>query len=152
MSGKNARALFRRCSWIFRRSRILRWKFPLSTACITCSRPKGADVREHSALGVVRIRAVAQAADGMQLRDAAVFQSLDWSQLPGDAEMTRAADSVARNLGDLVQAPMGENYSGPVLFEGVAASQIFAEVLGKNLALTRKPVLEPGNPGSVSGQ
>jgi hypothetical protein len=110
---------------------------------------EGTEVREHSAMGVVRIRGLAQAPDGMQLRDATVFQSLDWNQLPADPEMQRAARGVAENLSALVQAPMGENYSGPILFEGVAASQIFAEVLGKNLSLSRKPVLEPGNPGSV---
>jgi predicted Zn-dependent protease len=110
---------------------------------------EGTEVREHAGLGVVRIRAMAQAADGMQLRDAAVFQSLDWNQLPGEAEMQRASRGVAENLNALVQAPIGENYSGPILFEGVAASQLFAEVLGRNLSLSRKPVLEPGNPGAV---
>ncbi|MCU1258711.1 MAG: peptidase modulator of gyrase, partial [Bryobacterales bacterium] len=69
--------------------------------------------------------------------------------LPPEAEMERAARGVAQNLSALIKAPVGENYSGPVLFEGVAASQIFAEVLGKNLGLTRKPVLEPGNPGAI---
>jgi TldD protein len=110
---------------------------------------EGTQVRQHSDLGVVRLRASAQAADGMLLRDAAVFQSLDHARLPGEAEMERAARSMADNLSKLVQAPVGENYSGPVLFEGVAGPQIFAEVLGKNLSLSRKPVLEPGSPGSV---
>jgi hypothetical protein len=34
-----------------------------------------------------------------------------------------------------------------VLFEGVAGAQIFAEVLGRNLALTRRPVAEGGRGG-----
>jgi len=106
-------------------------------------------VRQPSNLGLVRIRAIAQAPDGMVLRDAVVFESRDSSRLPGEAEMERAARSLSENLSKLAQAPVGETYSGPVLFQGVAGSQIFAEVLGKNLALTRKPVLEPGSPGSV---
>ena len=110
---------------------------------------EGTEVRQHSNLGVVRLRAGAQAPDGMLLRDSAVFQTLDHARLPGEAEMERAARSMAENLSKLVQAPIGETYSGPVLFEGVAGAQIFAEVLGKNLSLTRKPVLEPGSPGSV---
>lgn len=110
---------------------------------------EGTEVRQHSDLGVVRLRAGAQAADGMLLRDAAVFQSLDYTRLPGAAEMERAARALAENLSKLVQAPVGETYSGPVLFEGVAGAQIFAEVLGKNLSLSRKPVLEPGSPGSI---
>lgn len=110
---------------------------------------EGTEIREHGALGVVRIRGVAQASDGMQLRDAIVFQAHDWNLLPPEAEMERAARGVAQNLSALTKATVGEDYSGPVLFEGVAASQIFAEVLGKNLGLTRKPVLEPGNPGAI---
>ena len=110
---------------------------------------EGSELRQHSSLSVVRLRAVSQAADGMLLRDFAVFESREASRLPGQAEMERAARALAKHVSDLAQAPMGENYSGPVLFEGVAGSQIFAEVLGKNLALTRKPVLEPGSPGSV---
>jgi hypothetical protein len=42
---------------------------------------------------------------------------------------------------------MGEDYSGPVLFEGISAAQLFAEILGRNLALSRRPVTEPGRPG-----
>ena len=110
---------------------------------------EGTEVRQHSDLGVVRLRAGAQAADGMLLRDAAVFQSLDHTRLPSAAEMERAARTLAETLSKLVQAPVGETYSGPVLFEGVAGAQIFAEVLGKNLSLSRKPVLEPGSPGSI---
>ena len=34
-----------------------------------------------------------------------------------------------------------------MLFEGVAGPQIFAEVLGRNLALTRRPVSEGGRGG-----
>jgi len=110
---------------------------------------EASEIRQRSNLGLVRIRAIAQALDGMVLRDAVVFESRDSSRLPGEAEMERAAHSLSENLSKLAHAPVGETYSGPVLFQGVAGSQIFAEVLGKNLALTRKPVLEPGSPGSV---
>src|SRR6185295_16977486 len=37
--------------------------------------------------------------------------------------------------------------SGPVLFEGMAGAQILGEVLGQNLALTRKPVGDGGRGG-----
>ena len=110
---------------------------------------EGSELRQRSDLSVLRLRAVSQAADGMLLRDSAVFESREASRLPSEAEMERATRSLAKNVSELAQAAMGENYSGPVLFEGVAGSQIFAEVLGKNLALTRKPVLEPGSPGSI---
>jgi hypothetical protein len=37
-----------------------------------------------------------------------------------------------------------------VLFEGVAGPQVFAEVLGRNLSLTRRPVMEPGRNGAFA--
>ena len=56
--------------------------------------------------------------------------------MPADAELTRGIKTLAENVVALAHAPKGEDYSGPVLFEGVAGAQIFAEVLGQNLALT----------------
>jgi hypothetical protein len=44
----------------------------------------------------------------------------------------------------LSQAPAGESYDGPVLFEAPAAAQLFGELLGDNLKLTRKPIADPG--------
>jgi predicted Zn-dependent protease len=67
--------------------------------------------------------------------------------LPPEAELRRTAGQVAANLGSMVKAPVAETYTGPVLFEGMAAAQLFAEVLGRNLALPRRPVNEPGRPG-----
>ena len=83
----------------------------------------------------LRVRATAQAADGMTLHDALVFHSFDAGRIAPDAELERGAKEVAGNLTALVQAPVGETYSGPVLFEGVASAQMFAEVLGRNLAI-----------------
>jgi len=53
---------------------------------------------------------------------------------------------MAENLTALAKAPVGESYSGPVLFEGMAGPQLMAQVLGRNLSLFRKPVTEPGRP------
>ena len=94
----------------------------------------------------LRVRATAQAADGMTLHDALVFHSFDAGRIAPDAELERGAKEVAGNLTALVQAPVGETYSGPVLFEGVASAQMFAEVLGRNLAIPRRPVSLPGRP------
>jgi len=108
---------------------------------------EGAEVRVPDRTVYMRARATAQAPDGMTVRDAVVFQALEVAQMPAEAEMVRGVQSLAQNVAALAQAPVGEDYSGPVLFEGVAGAQVFAEVLGKNLALTRRPVLEPGGRG-----
>jgi TldD protein len=110
---------------------------------------EGTDIRMHDDMAVVRVRAYAQAGDGMLMRDSIVYETHDAKKLPSEAEMAKAANELATRVVAMAGAPMGENYSGPVLFEGIAGAQLFAEVFGRNLALTRKPVLEPGQPGSV---
>ena len=64
--------------------------------------------------------------------------------------MNAALREMAQNLEALAKAPKGEDYSGPVLFEGAASPQIFAELLGRNLALPRKP--EGGRGGFNSSE
>jgi TldD protein len=107
---------------------------------------EGTKVRVAEEMISFRARATAQAQDGMMLRDAVVFNSLEPEGLPPEAEMERAIRQVGENLSALVRAPAGEAYSGPVLFEGVAGPQVLAELLGENLAVPRKPVTLPGRP------
>ena len=92
----------------------------------------------------LRIRAEAQARDGMMLRNAEVAQGLAEDQLPAEAELERIVRRVGEDLEALVNAPVGDAYVGPVLLEGIAAPQFFAQVLGENLWAPRRPVPEPG--------
>jgi hypothetical protein len=105
---------------------------------------EGAEVRTPDNLIYLLVRAEAQAPDGMVLHDAVVFQSLDFDRMPADPELRERVDALAKSLTARAGAPKGEDYSGPVLFEGMAGAQLFAEVLGHNLALSRRPVMDPG--------
>lgn len=89
-------------------------------------------------------RAQAQAADGMQVHDSVFFQSLAIEGLPSELDLTRGITQVADNVRALLKAPPGEAYSGPVLFEARAAAQLFAQVLGDNVKVSRRPVTDPG--------
>ncbi len=111
---------------------------------------EGTEVKEPESVTVLRVRASGQAPDGMTVRDAYTFHSLDPAHMPGDAETRRIVTAVAENVTALTKAPKGEDYNGPVLFEGMAGAQVFAEVLGKNLTLTRRPVMEGGRGGGGS--
>ncbi len=108
---------------------------------------EGTEVREPESATFLRARAIAQAPDGMTLRDAVTFHAVDAAHLPGEAELRSGITTLAENVVALAKAPKGEDYSGPVLFEGQAGAQIFAEVLGHNLALTRRPVSQGGRGG-----
>jgi TldD protein len=105
---------------------------------------EGTECRHPDDLYSVRIRAASQCADGMPVRDAATIEARSLVAMPSAAEIEERALAVARNVTALVDAPAGESYSGPVLFEGISAPQLFAQLIGDNLGLTRRPVTEPG--------
>ncbi|HTQ54096.1 MAG TPA: metallopeptidase TldD-related protein [Bryobacteraceae bacterium] len=110
---------------------------------------EGTQVRLPDNVIFLLARGESQAPDGMTLHDAQVYQSLDFDRMPAEPELRRGITALAANLAALAAAPKGEDYNGPVLFEGLAGAQIFAEVLAPNLALPRRPVMEPGRSGFV---
>jgi TldD protein len=111
---------------------------------------EGAEVRLQEHVAVLRARASSQAPDGMMLRDALVFHSNRPGTFASEGDMARAITALAENVSALAKAEKGEGYNGPVVFEREAAAQVFAQLMGKNLALTRRPVMEPGRPGSIA--
>ncbi len=127
-------------------------EFESSTGGLTMANTEGTEIREPEDVSYIRVRASAQSADGMTIHDAVTFQASEAARLPGDAEMTRGITAMAQNLVALAHAPRGEDYSGPVMFEGVAGAQILAEVLGKNLTVPRRPVAEGGRGGTAPGE
>jgi len=110
---------------------------------------EGTVARVPDNLAYITVRATTQADDGSMMNDAALVQTLEADQMPPEAELRKAVVLLAENLTRLSQAPAGENYVGPVLFEGQASAQLFAQLLGRNLALPRKPVPLPGRPVPV---
>ena len=107
---------------------------------------EGTTLRTPEDLAYVRVRAYGHASDGAQVRDAGVFQAFELSGLPAEADLRRGIEETAANVTALAKAPRGESFDGPVLFEARAAAQLFAQLLGDNLKLTRKPVADPGRP------
>jgi TldD protein len=104
---------------------------------------EGTEVRVPDRTASLRVRAEARATDGMKVRDAVAIQSADAAGMPSEADLTRSVQGLAQRVTALAHANKGDDYSGPVLFEGVASAQVFAQVLGRNLAVTRKPVMDP---------
>ncbi|MBM3738410.1 MAG: hypothetical protein FJW39_21720 [Acidobacteria bacterium] len=105
---------------------------------------EGTEIRYPDDLVTVRVRASAQAKDGMLLHDGLSFHARAVGSMPSEEVMRAGIHEMAKNLTASLDAPLGEDYSGPVLVEGAAAPQLFAQVIGNNLTLTRKPVSEPG--------
>ena len=118
-----------------------------STGGYTIANSEGTEVREPENVTYLRVRAISQASDGTTMRDAVTFHAADVARMPSEAELTRGVTALAENVVALAHAPKGEDYNGPVLFEGTAGAQILAEVLGKNMILTRRPVSAGGRGG-----
>jgi hypothetical protein len=124
-------------------------EFEASQGGFHMANTEGTEVREPESVTFLRARATAQASDGMSLRDSVTFHAHDAAHLPPDAELQRSINAMAENVVALAHAPMGEDYNGPILFEGIAGPQIFAEVLGRNLTMTRSPAGGGGRGGAV---
>lgn len=111
---------------------------------------EGTAVRLPQRLGSAQLRASAQSADGMIVRDVDVFYTRDPGRMFEESALEKAARSMADNLMKLAAAPLGDNYSGPILFEGVSAPQLLAQILGRNLHIARKPVAPQGAPNQAA--
>ena len=107
---------------------------------------EGTTTRTPDSIFMVRTRAGRQAPDGSYIYDGLVIQAFDPAQLPPEPELRARIEQVARNVEALAAAPTGELYTGPVLFEGPAAAQVFGEVFGLQLGPVRRPVSEPNRP------
>jgi predicted Zn-dependent protease len=92
----------------------------------------------------VEIIATTQAADGMPLSEMYSAYSIDPKDLPGVDSLKRATNGLIKNLDKVASAPTIEAYSGPVLFEGQAATQIFAQVFARNCVAQRQVASEGG--------
>ncbi len=112
---------------------------------------EGTTCRVPERLVQLRLHATALAGDGMSVRDAVTFLARGLDGMPAESELREAARKLALRVTELAQAPVGESYTGPVLFEGEAAAQMFAEILGRNLVARRRPVGEPGRPVPFQG-
>ena len=106
----------------------------------------GSLYRLPDTLAILRARATAQAPDGMSVHDAVVLQAFTPERLASELDMRRAVEGLAADVTALVQAPRGDRYSGPILFESQASAQLFADVLARNFTTPRKPVSQPNYP------
>jgi TldD protein len=103
---------------------------------------EGTRLRLPAGIATLSIRAATQASDGAPLKDFAVFAARRLEELPSEAELSAAARRVAERLTALQAAPALESYTGPVLFAGQAAAELFAQVLVPQLSGQRPPVFE----------
>jgi TldD protein len=102
---------------------------------------EGTTVRSGQNLYEMTMATSTQAADGMSLGRSAGFNVANMKDLPSAIDFVARATKLAGRLRELRDVPLAdEEYRGPVLFSGDAASAIFADLIGENV-LGYKPEL-----------
>lgn len=94
---------------------------------------EGSMNREGSDGAIVSLSASAQTPDGMKVSDFAIFAADTEDQLPAGADLEKEARALSERVQALSKASRLEEYSGPVLFEGPAAAEVFAYALAPKL-------------------
>ena len=89
----------------------------------------------------VTAEASTQAEDGLPLHDFVAAYGSRTEDLPGRKQMEAAIREMGARLARLRTAPLLERYNGPVLFEGQAAAELFAQAFAPGLLAARKPVV-----------
>ncbi len=102
--------------------------------------------RTSSSLAFIAIAAT-QAPDGMPLEDFVAVYARSPEDLPSDNELTAQINALGERLKQLRQAPLVERYTGPVIFSGQAATELFNQgfvpyMLSTRRALTDNPQYE----------
>lgn len=87
----------------------------------------------------LRASAEAQASDGMTLRDAFTIVERNLQDLPPVPEIASRARQMAEQLQAQRAAPIGEEYTGPVLLEGQASGEIVMQGLVPAMLARRAP-------------
>ena len=104
---------------------------------------EGTVLRIPENMSEIDIRASGRAADGQRVWNHMFLTALDQRDLP-QGRLAELAEELATQTDSLIKAPLGEEYSGPVLFLQEAAAQMMAQVLTDAVTLRRKPVAPPG--------
>ncbi len=117
---------------------------------------EGTDVKSSITLAALRITASTQADDGENIYDHLLYYALTPGELPSPAEIKAEIKTMADNLIILKDAPIFDDfYSGPVLFEGQAAAEVFIQRLfsGTNGILAmRKPIFSQPQMAMMLGE
>jgi TldD protein len=104
---------------------------------------EGTLLRMPEMLGEIQIRATARTADGQRVWNHSFQAAIGLDESPNLAELSKTADKIGTETEALAQAPLAEDYNGPVLFEQEAAAEMMAQVLTDAVMLHRKPIAPP---------
>ena len=107
---------------------------------------EGSMVRRPFAIAFLRIVAGTLGTDHSPQWDSLEYLAVREEDFPSDDQMRKDLEALMERMVNTTSAPEGEGYRGPVLFEGIAAGQLVAQLVGRQLWIPRKPVMIPNRP------
>lgn len=110
---------------------------------------EGTRLRTSDAGVQIEAHAQLQAPDGMPLSDSVTFLADTIDQLPPLEKMSAEIDAMCTKLIALSEAPVLDQYSGPVLFEAPAAGRVMETLLGDGICARPQPVGSAEDPRSL---
>lgn len=108
---------------------------------------------------VVRVEGTVRLPDGSELTDSRSWVARTPAELPPEEEMVAEVHALGEILQALPTAPVESDYLGPVLFEGLAATELFSQLLAAEIVGTPPPLEDdasmlraPGTPTARLGR
>lgn len=108
---------------------------------------EGLRIWRSTGFTVIRVEGVIRLADGSRHRDTRSWVARSPDQLPPEGDMVAAVREMGQWLTGLQDAAVEEDYLGPVLFEGNAATELFSQLLPGEMIGTPPVEEEPNNSG-----
>jgi hypothetical protein len=99
---------------------------------------EGTKIRDTQSKYLLHMMVTAQAEDGMSLSDWEVVGAPAEKQMPDYDKLATVAKEMAERMTKLCDAPKGEDYCGPVMFEGQAAGEFLYTLLGPNISMAEE--------------
>lgn len=102
----------------------------------------------HS-LYIIRAEAIAKATDGAMVRDTRSWIVTSPDELPSISEMQQELQMMAEWVLNLREAPIEQDYLGPVILEGNAATELFRQLLQAQMSGTPPAAPIPDRDGNI---
>jgi predicted Zn-dependent protease len=112
---------------------------------------EGAEVIEPETSAQLLVAAVAYADDGMPVGDYLSYAASSLEELPAMERMQNDIHAMIQDLLTTRSAPVAEDYSGPVLFTGQAAGDLFVQGIARFLCGTKTPLSDRDQISSLLG-
>ena len=103
---------------------------------------EGTEYAHSKPLVTLQVKGETRASDGLPISDTFTIYGKSLDDLLGDKHILDRTRELAAKLSKVQSASVADRYNGPVLFEGEAAAEIFADLFAPGLVAARSPMTD----------